>query len=60
MKGSTLDNLITKYRQKADFHGAKAILGNPKYRKYHQLQEKIYDRLIVKIGEKYLKEVKYG
>lgn len=56
MKSSTLDNLISKYREKADYHGFQAVLGDKKYRKYHEKEERKYNRLIIEIGELYLEE----
>ena len=58
MKACTLDSLIKKYTEKTNHHGFEAILGNPHYRKYHERQEKKYDRLIIEIVELYLEE--YG
>lgn len=58
MKAVILETLINRYTEKANFHGFEAIKGNREYRRYHEIQERNYDRLIVEIGNLYLEE--YG
>ena len=58
MTAKVLDSLTHRYTQKADFHGLEAIFGDKKYREYHEKQERMYDRLLIKLTNLYLEE--YG
>ena len=54
MTAATLKELTDRYIEKANFHGVEAVLGDKKYRKWHQFQERMHDRLMLEVIEVYL------
>ena len=53
-------SLIDKYSDLATMHGVESLLGDKKYRKYHEKKSREYDGLLIAIIENYLKENHVG